>query len=46
MERWETEAQTWRVAVAEAQPEEAGVCLGGGFTDSQGCGGQRQVAFI
>ena len=36
----------WRVAVAEAQPEEAGVCLGGGVTDSQGCGGQGQVAFI
>lgn len=31
VERGETAAQTWRVAIAEVQPEEAGVCLGGGF---------------
>lgn len=34
VERGETAAQTWRVAIAEVQPEEAGVCLGGGFTNS------------
>ena len=34
VERGETAAESWRVAIAEVQPEEAGVCLGGGFTNS------------
>lgn len=34
VERGETAAQSWRVAIAEVQPEEAGVCLGGGFINS------------